>query len=92
MTLQLSALCCLASMLISADALLLGGKYLGVLPAFTAAAAAVVGLLIAYLEWRARKGKKKRRWPMFWMFSNTFAGMAGAALWILSLLSILNFQ
>ena len=84
--LLLSFLCGTAACLLLADFFFLGGTYYAMLPPFTCTAAAFTGVLIAGLEYRARKAKKKRRRPAAILVFNAIVGSVSACLWAVLLL------
>ncbi len=88
MTMFLSSLCCIAAWALCLDALVLKAGFWARFPVFTATACSVVGLIIAALEYKGRKGKKKRRGPMGLMLCNAFAAILGTGLWLWDLLGI----
>lgn len=85
MILAISLLCFLFSAAVSAGDIFLRGL-LPVLPRFTATAAALIGVLIAAMEYRVRKTKKKRRAPMALLIMNACAGILAAGYWLYLLL------
>ena len=87
MTLLLSCICGICSGGLLADFFFLGGAVSGRLPDFSAPAAALVGLLIAGLEYRGRKGKKQKRAPLFFLLLNASMGIVSTSLWIYRLIN-----
>lgn len=88
MTLFLSFLCLAASLFLTAGNIYLKWPIFLDIPDFAAAAAALVGVLIAALEYRARKTKKKRKAPMALLIANAFAGILAMGYWLYLLLIV----
>lgn len=86
MVLLLSLLCSLGSAYLLYDRFLLEGALYARLPQFSATAAALVGLVIAGMEYRARKTKKQRRAPMALLLLNACFGIIATGLWLYALL------
>lgn len=86
MALFLSFLCSTGAGFLLYDRLFGEGAFYAQYPAFSATAAALVGLLIAGMEYRAVKTKKKRRLPMALLILNALAGIAATGLWLYTLL------
>lgn len=82
MILFLSFLCFAVSALLTLNGLFFKWPQLLSLPGFTGTAVALVGVLIAALEYRARRTKKKKRAPMALIICNAFAGIAAVMYWI----------
>ncbi len=90
MTLFLALLCAIGALTYLLDLWLLSGAFFSALPAFSATAAAAAGVLIAGLEYRARRSKKKRRVPMVFLTVNALIGVAAALTWLLVLFGLLD--
>lgn len=82
MILFLSFACFASSVFITAGSLFLKWPFFAALPVFTSSAAALTGVLIAALEYRARKTKKKKRAPMALLILNAFSGIAACVVWL----------
>ncbi|MDL2234702.1 hypothetical protein LJC07_00925 [Christensenellaceae bacterium OttesenSCG-928-L17] len=87
MVLLLSFLCGGCACLLLVDFFFLGGAYYAALPEFVSTAAAFTGILIAGMEYRARKPKKKRRLPASLLVFNAVVGSIAACLWAVRLLT-----
>lgn len=86
MTLFLSALCGMFSAFLLVDRFFLNSAVYGLLPYFSGTASALVGMIIAGLEYHARKGRKKKRAPLSLILVNALVGILCAALWLSVLL------
>lgn len=91
MTLFLSALCSVGTLLLLLDLFLRSGALYHLLPEFTATLAGLIGVVIAGLEYRARKSKKKKRAPLVFLFIALFAAIAATIVWIYFLLKARNY-
>ncbi|MDR1619447.1 MAG: hypothetical protein LBS18_02110 [Clostridiales bacterium] len=87
MVLMFSLLCFLANAFLLVDKWFLEGSCFAMLPVFTVCAVAVAGVLIAALEYRVRKTKKKKKHPQLLLIVNAFCGCIGAFYWIMQLLA-----
>lgn len=85
MLLVLSLVCWGFSTWLLVDYFALTGTYFTLFPAFSATAAALVGLIIAKMDHSTKKGKK-RRLPMTMLFLNTLVCIVATVLWMLRLL------
>jgi len=63
------------------DGAFLSGEFFRLLPDWAATLSALLGLGLAAIPYRRRKGEKKREWPMIWMLLNTFAALFAAGFW-----------
>lgn len=86
MTLFLSALCSLFAIGLVLELLLNAGSIYYQLPQFTATLSGILGIVIAGMEYKGRKGQKKRRAPLFFLFFAIFAAMIGTLVWLYFLL------
>ena len=68
-----------------------GGAVYHALPQFTATVAGVLGVIIAGMEYKGRKTKKKRRAPLFFLFIAIAAAMAATVVWIWFLLQARHY-
>lgn len=82
----LSFLCSAGAGFLLTDRLLADGAFYMQVPPFSATAAALIGLLIAGMEYRAAKTKKKRRLPMALLIFNALIGIAATGIWLYTLL------
>ncbi len=84
--LLLSFLCSAGAGYLLADHFFLGGAWYAALPGFAPSACALTGLLIAGLEYRARKTKKQRRLPMLLLMLACLMGILTTGLWMYQLI------
>lgn len=88
MVIFLSILCGAFALLLSASYFVPGYEHIYALfPEFSATAAALIGVLIAGLEYRARKTRKKRRTPKAVLITDAVIGIIATGIWIYEILS-----
>jgi len=85
LTLFLSLLCAAGTSWLLYDKFFEEGVLYAAFPQFAATAAALVGLIIAGMEYRSRKTKKKRRTPMVLLLLNALLGIIATGLWLYAL-------
>lgn len=86
LTIIISILCGSAAWALVAEYVWGNGLLYATLPLFTGTAAAAAGILIAAMEYRAAKKKKQKRFPLFALIYDAFAGIAATAIWLYVLL------
>ncbi len=83
----LSLLCGSVTWLMIGEYIWGSGALFATLPLYTGTAAALAGILIAAMEYRARRSKKAKRAPMFALTYNAISGIAATGIWLYCLLA-----